>query len=223
MAVCDSNGGDKQITKLSFTVRDAKESDAEHILDLHTRSIRALSSSPRASGFLGTVGGVGGGQEEGKGRYFYTPAETQRWAARQEARKYVPFIQSTRDDFIVAEALPTRVESDQPTRTTLLGFAHLKDEERDSEVEVMGLYVLPSAQRKGVGRALFGELQRRAQMRCGTNASSRTWRVSATLNAVPFYESVGFTAVQDGSHCAGGQTLRCMLMERRDPMPGPLS
>ena len=98
----------------------------------------------------------------------------------------------------------------------MAAFGHLGqcgDRERySSEVtfEVFGFYVSPKVQRRGVGRKLMAELERRAMAQGCVRLG-----VCSTLNAIPFYEACGFVVIKD-SHChsLGGVELECKVLEK---------
>ena len=131
----------------------------------------------------------------------YSKTDIEQWTRRQAPEKYVKFI--GQDDFIVAIC-----------EGRVVGFGHMgacEDREKlvpSIELEVKGLYVSPEAVGRGVGRALFGELERRAVER-----GCRQLTVCSTLNAIPFYESCGFVVVKEVFHCVGGHSLRCKVLE----------
>ena len=76
------------------------------------------------------------------------------------------------------------------------------------DFEIHKFYVSPEESRKGVGRSLCEELERRAleEGACGIG-------VKSSLNAVPFYETCGFrqTGVEDPSD-VGGVMMGCKHM-----------
>ena len=131
----------------------------------------------------------------------YSKEEVEQWARRQRPDNYVQFIR--KDEFIVAAQ-----------EGCVVGFGHLgacEDHEKFPQgikLEVKALYVFPEAAGRGTGRALFEELRRRAvDRRCSRLG------VCSTLNAVPFYESCGFTVVKEVLHCVGDRSLRCKILE----------
>lgn len=133
----------------------------------------------------------------------YSKTDIEQWTRRQAPEKYVNFI--GQDDFIVAIC-----------EGRVVGFGHMgacEDREKlvpSVELEVKGLYVSPEVVGRGVGRALFGELERRAVER-----GCRQLTVCSTLNAIPFYESCGFVVVKEVFHCVGGHSLRCKVLEKQ--------
>lgn len=80
------------------------------------------------------------------------------------------------------------------------GFGSLRLEVPDSdeasaEGEVTGVYVHPSVARQGVGSAILAALERQARAH-----GIRSLGLSASLNAVPFYESHGYERVRECVH-----------------------
>lgn len=69
------------------------------------------------------------------------------------------------------------------------GFAVLLREGLD-EAELDGLFVEPEVWRRGVGRALAAEAERRARA-----AGARRIRVTANVRAVAFYQACGYRVV----------------------------
>ena len=77
--------------------------------------------------------------------------------------------------------------------------------------EVEATYVLPEAQGRGVGRALLAEAEARAR-RAGFDVIC----VSASLNAIAFYQRAGFEPqVRRFYDLPGGLHLECMFMLKR--------
>lgn len=86
----------------------------------------------------------------------------------------------------------------------LLGFCILSV----ASAEINALYVSPSSARMGVGRALYEAAE---SIAVGAGATQLT--LKATLNAVPFYEHCGLTAVGGIFHSLpSGQQLSCIHM-----------
>ncbi|WP_254545608.1 GNAT family N-acetyltransferase [Halomarina pelagica] len=88
----------------------------------------------------------------------------------------------------------------------LAGFGHL----HVPEAEVRAVYVHPGHARRGVGSALLGRLEAEARGR-GIDELS----LSASRNAVPFYEALGWERVREASHeTSGGVVLPVVVMRR---------
>lgn len=106
------------------------------------------------------------------GHYSREVVET--WAGRLRPEKYAEAID--RYDFFVAEE-----------GGVVVGFGELGREAG----EIQGLYVSADAGGRGVGRKLLSTLEERARA-----YGLESLRLTATLNAVAFYERAGFEAVE---------------------------
>ena len=165
----------------NLTFRDAVESDACSILQVHAASVRQLCSA------------------------HYSKEQISGWVGRQSEERFVQLI-ARNDDFVIAEDGSGQV----------IGFGHLgpcTDRERftsNVNFEVYGFYISPSVTRKGVGRRLMAELERRAMEQGCVRLG-----VCSTLTATPFYEACGFVVCKD-SHChsLGGVDLECKVLEK---------
>jgi len=70
------------------------------------------------------------------------------------------------------------------------------------------IYVRPESQRRGVGRELVGAMEEVARGR-----GARELRLDATLNAVPFYEALGYTSRGPSvNRLPSGAELPCVAM-----------
>lgn len=123
------------------------------------------------------------------GTEVYTEEQVNAWARGCESADYTAAIEAEEGEFAIAR-------SDD----TVVGFGSLKltspDEyESDVEAEVTGVYVHPSIARQGVGARIYAELERRAQTH-----GVQTLGLSVSLNAVPFYEALGYERVRRYSH-----------------------
>ncbi len=75
---------------------------------------------------------------------------------------------------------------------------------------IRSVYVLPSFARKGVGRRLTQTLIEAAR-----DAGLERLEIDSSLNAVPFYEALGFRRLEEVDHeLRGGVALRCVRMEK---------
>ena len=162
-------------------MRDAREADAEGIMRVHVDCILKLCSS------------------------HYSEERIQRWSSSQSLERYISFIKDE-SDFVVV----TSKQDD-----TVLAFGHMgKSREGfsgDINFEIFGFYVSPQVARRGVGKMLSAELERRA-----LEQGARGIGVKSSLNAIPFYEACGFRQTAACGSCVGGRDveLECKPMEK---------
>lgn len=98
----------------------------------------------------------------------------------------------------------------------IVGFGELRPEageylDADVDGEVRAMYVHPDAAGRGVGRAIYDELERRARAR-----DVRSLGLWASLNAVGFYEHLGFERVGERMHEFGGEVPGAAMEMRTD-------
>jgi len=127
----------------------------------------------------------------GLGTASYTPEEVDSWAAHLTVtpKRYLPAIE--RSDVLLAVAGPD-----------VVGFAALNGQ------EVSAVYVSPTHTRHGVGRMLMDELIRLASER-----GIEDLHLNASMNAIPFYEAMGFAAIESTTwHSRGGLEMACLRM-----------
>ena len=85
------------------------------------------------------------------------------------------------------------------------GFCHAIDD------EVLGFYVDPNWQRRGIGAALLARAEAGMAAR-GIPAA----HVKATLTAQPFYERHGYAVLAQSEHkTRGGLVLPCVILEKQ--------
>ena len=190
-----------------LAIREAEENDATRICEIALRCIKHVCSRN------------------------YTPAQVRDWTARQTPERFAKLVHV--GQFVVAEGTlgigdregrrscqvscpcPDPVhgtETDTGDHVHVLGFGHLDTSDssvfpEDCSMSVLGLYVDPAAHGSGVGRLLMREMEWRA-VSCGCGRLG----VVSTLNAVPFYEAVGFRVVADHLHGAGASALEAKIM-----------
>ncbi|RDI69873.1 GNAT family N-acetyltransferase [Halopelagius longus] len=126
---------------------------------------------------------------EGLGTEAYSDKQVDAWAEGCESADYTPAIESEKSEFVVAEADGKVVAFGSLKRAPPEGY------EADVDAEVTGVYVHPSVARDGVGTRIYEELERRARAR-----DVRTLGLSASLNAVPFYENCGYERIREYAH-----------------------
>jgi putative acetyltransferase len=126
---------------------------------------------------------------EGLGPAGYSSEQVAAWARGTESADYAATIESDDGGFVVAER-----DGD------LLGFGSLsydipEEYEASADTEVTGVYVHPSATREGVGTELLVALERAAK-----NRGVGTLGLSASHNALRFYERHGYERVRTYEH-----------------------
>jgi GNAT superfamily N-acetyltransferase len=88
----------------------------------------------------------------------------------------------------------------------VIGFGFLDQEARQIEA----IFVAPSFVRHGIGSALLGMLERTAQ-----EAGCTSLRLSASLNAVAFYNAAGYRAEKEATwQHPSGFALPCVHMQK---------
>jgi ribosomal protein S18 acetylase RimI-like enzyme len=115
-------------------------------------------------------------------RSHYTPEQLERWAASLTPERYVPLAEHS---IVATDGEP------------IAGFAQMQDG------EIQRLYIDPAYVRRGIGAMLLRELERLA--------TCSSLRLSASLNAVPFYEAMGFRSTGE----AAWNGLKVVTMEKR--------
>lgn len=87
------------------------------------------------------------------------------------------------------------------------GFAALKV----SGAEIEAVFVAPDAGRRGLGRALLADLETVARQ-----SGLQSLSLNASLNAVPFYCAVGYSAVSEGIYTTSqGLEIACVHMQKQ--------
>ncbi len=121
---------------------------------------------------------------------FYTPDAIQAWIDLKSPNDY-----KTNQDNIILVA-----QSDDE----VVGFAHV----RLSQKAIKGLYIKPGFEGKGFGKALLREIEKMAR-----ESGVEKLELNATLNAVGFYEAMGYRKIEDAVHkLKGGVELKCVRM-----------
>jgi putative acetyltransferase len=125
----------------------------------------------------------------------YPASQIERWAGFLTPERYAAVITDGQRRFVVAE-IAGRV----------VGFGQFNP----STAEVEAVYVHPEHAGAGVGGALLRHLEQLADA-----ASLPSLHLTATLNAVPFYERHGFKVTGYGEHeHPSGAILRCAFMRK---------
>lgn len=123
------------------------------------------------------------------GTQAYSQEQVEAWASGCESADYTSVVESDELECVVAEA-----------DGEIVGFGTLKigtpaEYEAEADAEVTGVYVHPSAAREGVGTRIYTDLERRAR-----SHDVQVLRLSASRNAVSFYEAHGYERVREYTH-----------------------
>lgn len=117
----------------------------------------------------------------------YTSEQVEAWAAGCESADYEGAIRDL--EFLVAE------RDDRVVGFGSLTWDSPEEYEAAVDAELTAVYVEPSGTRQGVGSAIYDELERRARRR-----EVGVLGLSASRNAVPFYEALGYERVREYDH-----------------------
>jgi len=122
------------------------------------------------------------------GTQAYSQEQVTAWARGCEATDHEAAIEAEVLDYLVAET------------DDIVGFGALNREPPADYVsaldaEITAVYVLPSVARNGVGTRLYEELELRAEQH-----GIATLGLSASLNAVQFYEAQGYERIAEREH-----------------------
>lgn len=126
---------------------------------------------------------------KGLGAQAYSREQVDAWARGCESADYTAAIEADELEYVVAE-----IEGD------VVAFGSLKratpdESDADVDAEITAVYVRPTVAREGVGTRVYSELERRARTQ-----GVQTLGLSASLNAVPFYEAHGYERVRERAH-----------------------
>lgn len=135
------------------------------------------------------VRGVHAASIEGLGPRAYSEEQVAAWARGCESADYTAPIESDDVAFVVAE------DDEDVVAFGSLQFSAPEGYLANVDAEVTGVYVHPSVAREGVGTRIYDELERRARTR-----DVETLGLSASRNAVPFYEEHGYERVGEHTH-----------------------
>lgn len=119
----------------------------------------------------------------------YTQDQVNAWAQGCQSADYAMAIESEDFYYIVAE-----------DDRGVIGFGSLKfdvpgTDEVSIDAEVTAVYVHPTVVREGVGSTIYADLEQQAR-----EHGVQTLGLTASLNAVPFYESQEYQTVQEHAH-----------------------
>ena len=124
----------------------------------------------------------------------YREAEIEAWASQPKPAGLEALIEDT--DFLVA-VVEGRV----------VGHAFLDR----NLCEIAAVFVCPDHARSGIGSALMRSLEQTAR-----EAGLAHLRLSATLNAVDFYEALGYASIKRSTYQhPSGLELACVLMQKK--------
>lgn len=177
MTAASCSGPKRGVIALAITcIREAERSDSERVYEIVTSCLREVYPS------------------------YYTSEECSEWIEAQSPDKFAKVVEE--GGVVVAEGVLADDVRGENQTAVVLGFGRLgrisnSDDAASPypngyEMEVKLLYVDPAAHRRGVGRSLMKEMESRAGCdRLG---------VVASLNAISFYESLGFRVVGDHAH-----------------------
>jgi GNAT superfamily N-acetyltransferase len=125
----------------------------------------------------------------------YSADEIARWAGFLAPEHYTAVIEDATRRIVVAEI-----------RGEIVGFGQANL----AEGEIEAVYVRPDNAGTGIGRSILRYFEDLA-----IDAKLPSLRLTATLNAVPFYQRQGFALVAQGQHHhPSGVVLRCASMTK---------
>ena len=122
--------------------------------------------------------------------------------SEEERNAWIRFVteEAMRQGVSTAEAIAFVAETDE----TVVGFSTLHGQ------EVRAVYVHPAAQNRGVGTDLLRAVEAEARAR-----DVQTLTVSASLNAIGFYDAHGYERVGEGTvELDESHEIRCVEMEK---------
>jgi putative acetyltransferase len=129
----------------------------------------------------------------------YDPDQVRAWARKDHGPEGYP-IDEEGHHFVVAER-----------EGEVAGFGDLvpDSEEVDAEADIRAVYVHPEHAGRGVGSAILAELEGYAR---GTGVDSIG--ITASLNAVGFYERAGYERLREASYDTGGTELDVVVFRK---------
>jgi len=135
---------------------------------------------------------------------YYSQAEIKVWLGTPTTEYYARTMKT--DEFVVVV--------DNADENRIVAFGQIGEKKRlefseHVDYQLDKLYVHSSKAFKGVGTFIYKELERRAVI----NRGARGIGVLTSLNAIPFYEKLGFSTV---GTCTGMlSNLQCPIMEKK--------
>lgn len=176
-------------------VRDARRADRRAVRDVHVDSVKGLGGAA------------------------YDEQVVDAWAGDEERDPENYRVEG--DDVAFLVAVDDEDSGDCETASEpgdeVVGFGELRvgePEEYDVEAdaEIRAMYVAPDHAGEGVGTALLRELESRARER-----DVESVVLTASLNAVPFYERHGFERLREKRHEFGGEVTGRVVEMRKRP------
>jgi len=119
----------------------------------------------------------------------YSSEQVDAWAAGRESADYAAPVDAADTEYVVA------VDDSEVVGFGSLTLTPPSEYERPTEAEITAVYVDPAVAREGVGTRIYEELERRAR-----DADVDALGLTASRNAVPFYEAHGYERVTDRDH-----------------------
>lgn len=123
------------------------------------------------------------------GRASYSQKQVEAWAAGCAVADYQSTVESTDSYCVVAE------EARGVVGFGTLSLGSPDDYEPAVDAEVTAVYVHPTVARDGVGTALYEDLETTAREK-----GNQTLGLTASRNAVPFYEDRGYERIREKDH-----------------------
>ena len=164
---------------MELFTRNAQEKDAEGIVQVHVDCLRRVCSA------------------------YYTEDTMQKWINAQSLQEYSSWIKSAAHFLVVAN------KDDD-----IFAFAHIGKCSHDTfssemDYEVHKLYVSPDVARRGIGKKLLKELERRV-----SNDGASGIALRSAMNAVSFYEACGYRYTVDSVAYVGEAEVECKYLEK---------
>lgn len=123
------------------------------------------------------------------GTQAYDHEQVKAWAAGCESADYMSGITADEVVFVVTDI-----------DEIVMGFGSLtlaapNNYDSEIEAEITGVYVHPTVAQQGIGTCIYTELEQQARAN-----EIQSVGLSASLNAVSFYETHGFERIQEHTH-----------------------
>lgn len=166
-------------------MRDAQENDVNGIMQVHIDCLQSVCST------------------------HYTKDQVQKWVNAQSRSEYSSWIKVAAHFLVVAD------KDDNIIAFAYIGKCSQEKFSPNMDYEVHKLYVSPAAGRRGIGRKLLEELERRVRNDGGTGIA-----IKSSMNAVQFYKACGYRWMGvDNVVRVGEALLECKHMEKLISLP----